>query len=150
MRVLIAEVHNFGGFFGGDTVALSGKAWDAPAAPLQAFTIDESALTNMRERHTMTAGMLFELQLRGERVEAATLLAAPTYAALQRALVPQLPSGPCHSLTIMSHYCPTCDLWIVGEPRGRVAPLRCRLADHPLGGSLDAAQREWYNPHNPT
>src|SRR5688572_10910031 len=65
MRFFIGEVHNFGGFFGGDTVSLSGAPWREPGAAEQTLTIDEAALANVASRHQIAAGMLLELTMAG-------------------------------------------------------------------------------------
>lgn len=132
-RLLISEVHNFGGFFGGDTVTLSGVAWppDATGEPSdeQTLTIDAAALSNVPDRHTLVAGMLLELTFAGERVECATLLGAADHAALRRALgPPALPPGPLADPYILSHHCPVCALWVVST----TAPARCPLCATPL------------------
>jgi hypothetical protein len=129
-RLLVSEVHNFGGFFGGDTVTLSGAAWPSSADTLeQTLTIDAAALSNVPDRHTLVAGMLLELSFAGERVERATLLGAADYAALRRALgPPPLPPGPQAKPLILSHYCPACTLWVVST----TPPARCPLCATPL------------------
>lgn len=124
-RLLVSEVHNFGGFFGGDTVTLSGAAWPPSAdAVEQTLTIDAAALSNVPDRHTLVAGMLLELTFAGERVERATLLGAADHAALRRAIgPPALPPGPLAEPLILSHHCPACTLWVVSS----AAPARCPL-----------------------
>ena len=67
-RFLVTEVHNFGGFFGGHTVSLSGHAL-AEGAEEETLTIDEAALVNISDRHHVTAGMLLTLEMAGDRVE---------------------------------------------------------------------------------
>ena len=59
-RIWVTEVHNFGGFFGGDTVTLSATPW--PDGDEETLTIDERALANVRERHLIGAEMLLELE----------------------------------------------------------------------------------------
>lgn len=111
-RFLVSEVHNFGGFFGGDTVTLSGAIWREAGAPEATLTIDAAALANVADRHTITAGMLLGLTMAGERVERAALLGAASHADLRRALgAPQLPArldGP----RTLSHRCERCALWV--------------------------------------
>ncbi len=89
---LVHEVHNFGGFFGGDTVMLTATRRDTHAE--QSLTIDEGAFTNVRDRYTIAAGMLLELTLSGERVDRAELLGAASQAELRAALGPVQVSGP--------------------------------------------------------
>jgi hypothetical protein len=128
-RLLVSEVHNFGGFFGGDTVTLSGAAWPDEAAAEQTLTIDAAALSNVPDRHTLMAGMLLELVFVGERVERATLLGAADYAALRRALGPPvLPPAPLVGPLILSHHCPACKLWVVSS----AAPVHCPLCATPI------------------
>jgi hypothetical protein len=131
VRLLVSEVHNFGGFFGGDTVTLSGAAWPSAAGAVeQTLTIDAAALRNVPDRHTLGAGMLLELEFAGERVERAELLGAADYAELRRALgPPALPAGPLAGPHILSHHCAACALWVVTTP----APARCPLCAAPAG-----------------
>jgi len=114
-RYLTQEVHNFGGFFGGDTVTFSAIRRDAPDEEAT-ITIDERAFSNVRDRHTIAAGMLLEVELAGERVERAELLGAATHAALRAALGPAQPDGPLDGPQILSYRCDACDLWIAGAP----------------------------------
>src|SRR5258705_6209690 len=81
---LVHEVHNFGGFFGGDTITLTAARRDTQAE--QTLTIDERAFTNVRDRHTIAAGMLLALTLSGERVDRAELLGAASQVELRAAL----------------------------------------------------------------
>jgi hypothetical protein len=110
MRLLISEVHNFGGFFGGDTVTLSGAAWPDGGEELT-LTVDEAALANVADRHTVAAGMLLDLAFVGERVERAVLLGARDHGALRRALgAPPLPAALTTPL-VLARRCPACQLW---------------------------------------
>src|SRR3712207_3529737 len=70
----VTEVHNFGGFFGGDTVTLSAVPW--PTGEEATLTIDEKALANITARHTLGAEMLLQLDFAGERIDRAHLVAA--------------------------------------------------------------------------
>ncbi len=126
-RVLVREVHNFGGFFGGDTVTLTATPHDAPDDE-QTLTIDEKALTNIADRHTVMAGMLFDLTRAGERIDAATLLGAATADELRTALGPVEATGPLDEPQILSYHCPNCNLWVAGPPAGAT----CRVC----GGAL--------------
>jgi hypothetical protein len=111
-RFLVSEVHNFGGFFGGDTVTLSGADWRVAGAPEETLTIDAAALANVADRHMIAAGMLLGLAMAGERVERAVLLGAAGHAELRRALgTPQLPARLAGPLTL-SHRCGHCALWV--------------------------------------
>ncbi|PDW00216.1 hypothetical protein [Candidatus Chloroploca asiatica] len=112
MFFLVTEVHNFGGFFGGDTVSLSGKAWRDPEAAEQTLTIDEAALVNLTDRHLVAAGMLLELTFAGARVEAAVVRGASEHATLRRALgEPELPPT-LSELVLLSCRCAACKLWV--------------------------------------
>jgi rubrerythrin len=126
-RYLTQEVHNFGGFFGGDTVTFSAVRRDAPDEE-ETITIDERAFSNVRDRHTIAAGMLLDVELAGERVERAELLGAATQAELRAALGPALPAGPLDEPLILSYRCDACGLWVAGTPADGV----CRLCGQPL------------------
>lgn len=129
---LVSEVHNFGGFFGGDTVTLSGAPWRAAETPETTLTIDAAALVNVPDRHTIAAGMLLELELAGERVDRAVLRAAPDHATLRRALGPAAPPAPLAAPALLSYRCDQCDLWVAGPPAEEGAGLRCGLCGAPL------------------
>ena len=118
-RFLVQEVHNFGGFFGGDTVTLTATPCDSAAVPAgdqQTITIDQQALANVRDRHTISAGMLLELSRAGERVDRAELLGAATHAQLRAALGEPAATGPLAEPQILSYACHTCNLWVAGSP----------------------------------
>ena len=108
---LIREVHNFGGFFGGDTVTFTATPRATPDDE-QTLTLDEKALTNVADRYTITAGMLLALEFTGDRIERAELLGAATHAELRAALGPAAPTGA----GILSYRCEACNLWIAGAP----------------------------------
>ena len=130
-RFLVQEVHNFGGFFGGDTVTLTATPFGGALAPTdaeQTFTIDQQALTNVRDRHTISAGMLLELARTGERVDRAELLGAATYAQLRAALGAPTATGPLAEALILSYACLACHLWVAGAP----IEDRCRICDSKL------------------
>jgi hypothetical protein len=114
-RYRIGEVHNFGGFFGGDTVTMTASLHDAPEDERE-LTIDERALTNVRDRYTVAAGMLFALEFAGERVERATLLGAAGHAELRAALGPAQLDAPLDAPHILSYRCNSCNLWVAGAP----------------------------------
>ncbi len=118
-RFLVQEVHNFGGFFGGDTVTLTATPFDGAATPTgeeQTLTIDQQALANVRDRHSISAGMLLELSRTGERVDRAELLGAATHAQLRAALGAPAATGPLAGPLILSYACHTCNLWVAGAP----------------------------------
>lgn len=129
-RYLVREVHNFGGFFAGDTVTLSATHYpDGAADDEQTITIDQQALANVHDRHTICAGMLLELTMAGERVDRAELLGAATHAELRAALGAPAPAGRLDGPQILSYRCPACELWIAGAPEAG----RCWLCHDPLG-----------------
>ena len=136
-RWLVREVHNFGGFFGGDTVTLTATQFGSPAASSeeQTITIDQQALANVRDRHTICAGMLLELARTGERVDRAELLAAATHAELRVALGAPAPGGPLAEPLILSYACPTGKLWVAGAPDAG----RCRACGSILQDSSESA-----------
>ena len=113
---LVREVHNFGGFFGGDTVTLSAVAYGGGSDEEYTLTIDERALANVRDRHTIAAGMLLALKLTGERLDRAELLGAAQI------------NGPLDGPQILSYRCATCGLWVAGAPEDG----RCRLCGQSL------------------
>ena len=118
----VQEIHNFGGFFGGDTVTFTATRRGAPDAE-ETLMIDERAFTNVRDRHTLVPGMLLALRLAGERVDQAELVGAATHAELRAALKPLAPDGPLEGPQVLSYRCDTCGLWVVGPPQDN----RCRL-----------------------
>jgi hypothetical protein len=124
---LVQEVHNFGGFFGGDTVTLTATARIAPDDQ-RTLTIDERALANVRDRHTIAAGMLLALKLTGERVDRAELLGAATHAELRAALGESVIDAPLDGPQILSYRCETCGLWVAGAPDEG----RCRVCGQNL------------------
>ena len=112
---LVTEVHNFGGFFGGDTVSLSGRPWREHGEEAT-LTIDEAALANVANRHHIAAGMLLDLELAGERVERATLLGAASYAELRAALSQKPSAELLPQPTALAHRCAACQLWVPSTP----------------------------------
>ena len=131
-RFMVQEVHNFGGFFGGDTVTLTATPFDGTAVSAgeeQTITIDQQALANVRDRHTISAGMLLELARTGERVDRAELLGAATHAQLRAALGAPAATGPLAEPLILSYACHTCNLWVAGMPEQG----RCRVCGAAVG-----------------
>ncbi len=127
LRLLVSEVHNFGGFFGGDTVTLSGTPWQAANSAEETLTIDQAALVNVRDRHTIAAGMLLELVMSGSRVDRAQLLAASEHRALRQALGPATLDSPLSAPQILSYHCEQCQLWVAGTPLQTDDGVRCVL-----------------------
>ena len=127
--VWVTEVHNFGGFFGGDTVTLSATSW--PEGEEETLTIDEKALDNITNRHTIAPEMLLQLIFSGERIDNARLLAARELETLHQALG-DAPSAP--TLTgpqIRAYHCRACNLWVTGQP-GTDPTLMCLLCGQAL------------------
>jgi hypothetical protein len=120
---LVREVHNFGGFFGGDTVTLTAVVQGGASDEEHTLTIDERALANVRDRHTIAAGMLLAVKLAGERVDRAELLGAATHAELRAALGAAQIDSPLAGPQILSYRCATCGLWVAGAPEDG----RCRI-----------------------
>ncbi|NOK63013.1 MAG: hypothetical protein GFH27_549319n59 [Chloroflexi bacterium AL-W] len=114
-QYLVKEVHNFGGFFGGDTVTFTAVPADAPDAE-EELTVDEQAFSNVSDRYTITIGMLLEIKFVGARVEQATLLGATTHTELRAALGAVELDGPLDGLHILSHQRED-GLWVAGEPK---------------------------------
>lgn len=125
---LVQEIHNFGGFFGGDTVTLTAAVYGGEPDDEHTLTIDERALANVRDRHTIAAGMLLAVRLTGERVDRAELLGAATHAELRAALGQAEIQGPLDGPRILSYRCDTCGLWVAGAP----VDGRCRLCGQPI------------------
>lgn len=113
-RFEVLEVHNFGGFFGGDTVTLDAAPLDAPD-DLTPLVIDERALENIPDRHKVAPGMVFALTMDGDRVDHAVLLAAPSHAELRAALGDPVIDGPLAEPLVLSARCPRCERWVVGD-----------------------------------
>jgi len=133
--IWVTEVHNFGGFFGGDTVTLSATPW--PEGEEETLTIDERALSNIADRHTIAPEMLLRLTLSGTRVDRAELLAARDYTALLRALGTAPPAMPdalgedaLAAPRVRAYRCARCDVWVDGQPRDGDAV--CGLCGAPL------------------
>lgn len=124
-RWRVLEVHNFGGFFGGDTVTLTAARWDDGAE--ETLTIDEKALVNVAERHLVAPTMVFDLRMQGERVDRAELLGAGEWPTLRAALDLDAPLPPLAGPGIRAYYCNRCALWINGAPIMEEALRRCKL-----------------------
>ncbi len=108
----VVEVHNFGGFFGGDTVTLDAAPL-SDEADVRTLVIDARALANVPDRHCITAGMVFALEMDGERVDHAELLAAQSQADLRTALGTAQIDGPLDGPLLLSARCPNCGRWVI-------------------------------------
>ena len=126
-RFLITEVHNYGGFFGGDTVTLDAAPLDTPAA-IRTMVIDARALSNVPDRHMILAGMVLELELDGERVDHAKLLAASNPEELRDALGKPRIAGPLEQPLLLSARCPECQRWVLGEVWAEPQCTLCQAA----------------------
>jgi len=115
LRLLVSEIHNVGGFFGGDTVSLAGTPWPSDGDE-QAFTIDEAALTNITSRFALVPGMLLELDVDGATIGRARLLAANDPRVLRAALGPPALPSSLDAPLVVSYYCLSCNLWVAGAP----------------------------------
>ena len=129
-RFLVQEVHNFGGFFGGDTVTLTATPFGDLAGQEQTITIDQQALSNVSDRHQISAGMLLALERTGDRVDRAELLGAATHAELRAALGAAAPQGALAGPLILSYRCSTCKLWVAGAPEQGL----CRICGSMIQG----------------
>jgi rubrerythrin len=128
---LIREIQNYGGFFGGEIVTLSAVS-RANASDERSFTIDERALANVQDRHSIAAGMLLALVLSGERVESAVLLGAPSHAALRAALGQPAITEPLDRPLVLSYRCDSCGLWLAGTPEEG----KCRVCGNAVVSTL--------------
>ena len=128
-RILITEVQNFGGFFGGDTVTLDAVPWCG--GDESTWTIDEKALQNIDDRYLIAAGMILDVALAGDRVDQAWVQAARQWDTLKPTL-----STPSRAALAAPHArayrCSTCELWVLGEPIDADGTLRCLLCEQPL------------------
>ena len=129
-RWRVLEVHNFGGFFGGDTVTLTAARCDDGVE--ETITIDENALSNIEDRHAVAPTMVFDLLMVGERVDQAELLGAADWPVLAAASSAAAPPGPIDGPRIRAYWCDHCTLWVVGAPTVAGNSLRCRLCGEPL------------------
>ena len=124
-RWTVLEVHNFGGFFGGDTVTLTASRWGDGLE--ETITIDEKALANMSDRYKVAPAMVFDLVMAGERVDRAELVGAADWPLLDAALSDRPVAPALAGPTIRAYRCEACALWIAGEPDREPAGPRCRL-----------------------
>lgn len=128
-RIWVTEVHNFGGFFGGDTVTLAAMPW--PSGDEETLTIDDRALTNVPRRHMISPEMLFALDMAGDRIDRATLLGARAYEVLHQA-IDLTPPSALDAPQIRAYRCPHCDLWVAGQPSGDDRTL-CAICGQDIG-----------------
>jgi len=129
-RILITEVHNYGGFFGGDTVTFDAVPWRG--GDETTWTIDEKAFQNIADRYLITADMLLEVALAGERVDQAWVGAARAWGAIKPILTAAPETELLPAPQVRAYRCATCDLWVLGEPIDVDGTLRCALCEQPL------------------
>lgn len=128
--IWVTEVHNFGGFFGGDTVTLTAVPW--PEGEEETLTIDDKALININDRHTVAPEMLLHLALSGERVDQATLLGARELAVLRHAIGSRPSASTLEGPRIRAYQCSRCQLWITGSPEAQPSRQSCAICRQPL------------------
>lgn len=128
--IWVTEVHNFGGFFGGDTVTLTAVPW--PEGEEETLTIDDKALANIADRHTVAPEMLLLLAVSGERVDRATLLGARELAVLRHAVGTTPSAEPLEGPRIRSYRCTRCQLWVTGQPLAEQDSPSCAICRQPL------------------
>lgn len=130
---VVADVLNFGGFFGGETVTLDAAPQAAPDK-IVSFIIPEHLFDNLTQRHLITAGMALGLVVDNGEVRAARVLGAPTREQLKEIIRPPAydESGP--GPRALMYKCPHCDLWIAGMPNRREdGGYYCKLCGSKLG-----------------
>jgi hypothetical protein len=125
--MFVTEVHNFGGFFGGDTVTLSAEPW--PAGEEITLTIDEKALENLSARHLVAPHMLFQFDFAGERIDRARLLAARVREELNQAIGDAPSTDILDQPRIRAYRCESCQLWVLGQPKGELEQPICGICD---------------------
>ncbi len=123
LTVYVTEVHNFGGFFGGDTVTLSATPW--PQGEETTWTIDEKVLDNVSDRHIIAPGMLLQLEVNGERVDRAWVLAAREWKTLREVLSSPPPDDVLAAPRVRAYRCLHCALWVAGQPASSVTCGLC-------------------------
>jgi hypothetical protein len=128
--MLVTEVHNFGGFFGGDTVTLSATPW--PSGEETTLTIDEKALENLSARHLVAPDMLLQLDFAGERVDRARLLATRVREELRQAMGDAPAADTLEKPSIRAYHCERCQLWVLGQPREYSDQWICIICDTAL------------------
>ena len=129
-HILITEVQNFGGFFGGDTVTLDAVPWRG--GDESTWTIDEKAFQNINDRYLIAAGMILEVALAGDRVDQAWVRAARQWDTLKPTMSAPPSSTTLAAPHVRAYQCATCDLWVLGEPVDADGTLRCLLCEQPL------------------
>ncbi len=129
-RWKVLEVHNFGGFFGGDTVTLTAARVDDSVQ--ETLTIDEKALANVCDRYHIAPTMVLDLDMIGDRVERAELRAAAEWSLLDTALAATPSAPPLHAPVIRAYHCTHCNAWVVGSPMVDELHPYCQLCGKTL------------------
>ena len=130
---VVADVLNFGGFFGGETVTLDASPRHEPNK-LASFIIPEHVFDNLTVRHLIAPGMALGLVVDNGEVRAARVLGAPTREQLKEIVKPPAPTeegGP--GPRALSYRCKECDLWIAGTPTLREGSYYCTVCGTKLG-----------------
>jgi hypothetical protein len=122
----VDEVQNYGGFFGGDTVALTASPVFDPSVHLD-LIIADNVWDNLTQRHKVEAGMLIGLDVDSGEVRRARVVGAPDRQQLREAIARVPPQTG--ALRTLAYRCQHCDQWIAGTPRqtedGKYACLVC-------------------------
>ncbi|MCW5850485.1 MAG: hypothetical protein KIT87_10430 [Anaerolineae bacterium] len=123
---LVREVHNYGGFFGGDTVSLTASPLTAPNETVD-LTIADNVFANLTDRHHVVEGLALALALDGAEVRQAQVVGARDRAVLRDALQ-RPPTSPADAARRrpLAYHCPACNLWFAGAPTGD-GPYTCRV-----------------------
>lgn len=127
-RIIITEVHNFGGFFGGDTVTFDATPW--PNGDAATWTIDEKAFQNIDDRFLIAADLILEVALAGDRVDRAWVRAARKWDVIKPVI--KSPAEAVGTPQIRAYHCVACGLWVLGEPAEQDGTLRCAFCEQPL------------------
>ncbi|GAC1359718.1 MAG: hypothetical protein NVSMB42_19120 [Herpetosiphon sp.] len=124
----VREIHNFGGFFGGDTVTLTASpaAGGQPTEDEVTLVIDEQVLANVADRHTIAPEMVLAIDQANERVERAVVIAAREWEVLDTALGADPPAAPLAGPQIRAFHCSGCGLWVGGDNNQTHCPV-CHL-----------------------
>ena len=129
---IVADVLNFGGFFGGETVTLDASL-RSNADKLASFIIPEHVFDNLTQRHLIAPGIALGLVVDNGEVSAARVLGAPTREQLKEIVKSPAPSDSGPAPRALSYRCAACNLWITGTPELREVSYYCRLCDTKLG-----------------
>ena len=128
---LVADVLNFGGFFGGETVTLDATLRET--GKMHSFIIPEHVFDNLTQRHLIAPGMALGLVVDNGEVRAARVLGAPTREQLKEIVKPPAPSDSGPAPRALSYKCASCNLWISGMPDLRDGSYYCLICHTKLG-----------------